>query len=379
MDAPIKTQVKIYLMEMDERTKQSLSLVFRNCANDALALTDVDTADIALIDLDRENPLKDYQAVRVRKPAIRAIGLSSRRDLAYDDVLVLQKPISVNRLLEAIQKVSGRGLQAIMVNTASAASSLSKRIGVSNTRNEASTLLAPDKMFFDPDNYLLGTMLNAVAEADKKDMAAVISFFGGRFILVDSKRKTIQTNLSSSEARAFALSAIGVDEQVDLSATLRIQRPAVEYLARSEAKNRFSDNTYDVPQETFMWKLGAMTSRGRLPAGMSPGERVYLRRWPNMTRFSYTDNVLRVIAYWSRQASSVREIAEALNIPEQEVCGVYVAAYAAGLAGKTQREVDGILEAPKVAEHRERGLISSILRRLIQRKPAVKKEEDAPA
>jgi len=377
MAAQLETQVKICLMEMDDRTKQSISLVFRNCADDALVLTDENAADIAIIDLDRENSLNDYHAIRARKPAFHAIGLSSRRDLECDDVLVLHKPISVSRLLEAIKKVSGYEPKTVMANTASAASSLSMRIGTPKRRNEASTAaVARDKMFFDPNNYLLGTILNAAAAAEKKDVAAVISFYGGRVILVDSKSKMIQTNLSSSEARAFALSSAGIDEQVDLSATLRIQRPVVEYLDRSEAQQRFADKTYAVPQETFMWKLGAMTSRGRLPADTSPDERAYLRRWPNMTRFAYTDNAMRVIAYWSRQACSMREIAEALDIPEQEVCGVYVAAYAAGLAGKAQREVDGILEAPEVVEHKERGLISSILQRLIQRKPVAKNEEE---
>jgi hypothetical protein len=48
----------------------------------------------------------------------------------------------------------------------------------------------------------------------------------------------------------------------------------------------------------------------------------------------------------------------------------YTAAYAAGLAGKARREVDGIWEAPVVAEHSERGLFSSIMRRLLKRRPA---------
>jgi hypothetical protein len=370
------TQVKICLMEMDPRTKQTMSLVFSHRLDDAIVLADEDTADVAVLDLDLNNALAGYQTIHARRPALRAIGLSSKLGHECDDVLVLQKPISPNRLLEAIQKVSGVGPK---VNTAGAASSLSMRIGGSRRRNEAAAPKASDKLSFNPNDYLLGAILTVAAEAEKKDMVGVVSFYGDRIILVDNKSKIIRTNLSSSQARAFALSAVGADDGDNLSATVGLKRPAFEYLARAEAEKKFASKTYSVPQEIFMWKLGAMSSRGRLPADVNPDERVYLRRWPNMTRFSYTDNEMRVVAYWLRQACSMREITEALDIPEQEVFGVYVAAYAAGLAGKARREADGIWEAPEVAEHKERGLFSSILKRLTQRKPAEVEKEEALA
>jgi hypothetical protein len=132
-----------------------------------------------------------------------------------------------------------------------------------------------------------------------------------------------------------------------------------------------------VPQEVFMWSLGAMTSRGRLPDDVKADDRVYLRRWPSMTRFPYSDNDMRIVAYWVRQASSLQEIAQALGVPERDVFNVYTAAHAAGLAGKVRREVDGIWEAPVVAEHSERGLFSSIMQRLLQRKSARQVEGQA--
>ncbi len=370
MDAQQVT--KICLMEMDDRTRQSMSLVFKHRTNDAILLADNEAADVAIIDLDLEDSLKNFRALRERRPAFRAIGLSSKPDLAHDDVLVLQKPISAGRLLEAVQQVSGRELQMPSIKAAGAASSLSSRIGNSRRRPEpaAASPSSPDKLVFDPNAYLLGTILMAAAEAEKQDAVGVVSFYGDRVILVDSKSGLVKTNLSSSQARAFSLSAIGADEADGLSATVGLNRPAVEYMSREKARAAFEGKTYDVPQEVFMWKLGSMTSRGRLPADLRADERVYLRRWPNMTSFSYSDNEMRVIAYWLRQAASPKEIVEALGISEQEVFSVYTAAHAAGLAGKARRELDGVWEAPDVAEHKQRGLFSSIMRRLVQRKPA---------
>lgn len=368
------SQVKICLMEMDARTKQTMSLVFSHQHDNAIVLADEETADVAVLDLDLKSSLAFYQTIHARRPDLRAIGLSSNQDQESDGVLVLQKPISPNRLIEAIQKVSGIGPK---VKTASAASSLGLRMGSSRRRNEVASPKASDKLSFNLNDYLLGAILTATAEAEKKDMVGVISFYGDRIIIVDGKSKSIQTNLSSSQARAFALSAVGSDDQEGLSSTVGLKRPVFDYLARGEAEKKFAGKTYTVPREIFMWKLGALTSRGRLPADTTPDERVYLRRWPNMTRFAYSDNAMRVIAYWFRQACSMREIADALDIPEQEVFNVYVAAYSAGLAGKARREADGIWEAPEVAEHKERGLFSSILKRLTQRKPAESETEEA--
>jgi hypothetical protein len=260
------------------------------------------------------------------------------------------------------------------VLAAGAAAALGARTESSRRRPETTAVHASDKKCFDPNAYLLGTLMDAAAESGKRDAVAVISFYGDRLILVDSKAGVMRTNLSSSQARGFALSALEGDSAADASATVGLRRPRVEYVTRAEAGSRYGEKTYSVPQELFMWSLGATTSRGRLSTTCRPDERVYLRRWPNLTRFSHSANEMRIIAYWVRQATSPQEIAAALGVSESEVFSVYTAACAAGLAGKARREVDGIWEAQVVTEPKERGLFSSILSRLLQRKPASNEE-----
>lgn len=360
--------MKVCLMQMDQRTRDSMSLVLKHRTDNAVVLADEESADVAVMDLDHENSLQAYQSMRARRPAFRAIGLTSRSDLVHEGIEIIQKPISAGRLLEAIHRISQGAVQIPGIKAAGAASSLSARIGSSRRRPETAAA-SQGQVSFDPASYLLGTILEAAAEAEKRNAVAVVSFYGDRVILLDKTENLIKTNLTSSQARAFSLTAIDADDVDGLASTVGLQRPAVEYMERDKAKSRYAGRTYDVPMETFMWKLGAMTSRGRLPLGLGAAERVYLRRWPNLTGFSYTDNDMRIIAYWIRQAASLREIAEALGVSEQEVFSVYTAAHAAGLAGKACREADGIWEAPAVEEHRQRGLLSSIMRRLMQRKP----------
>jgi hypothetical protein len=371
--------MKICLMEMDDRTRQSMVLVLSHRADAGIVLADVDAADIAVLDLDHENAPQAYQVIHARFPALRAIGLTSRPDQTLDGLLLLRKPVSANRLLEALQQLGGHETTGSKVSAAGAAAALRERTGSTRRRTETQAAATQGKPGFDPGAYLLGSLLEAAAESAKRAQVAVISFYGDRIILVDARSGIVHTNLSTAQMRAFALSAVEGEVATDPAGAVGLQRPRIEYVLRAEADNRYRGKTSSVPQEVFMWSLGAMTSRGRLPDDIQPDDRVYLRRWPSMTRLPYSDNDMRIVAYWVRQATSLREIAQALGVPERDVFNVYTAAHAAGLAGKARREIDGIWEAPAVAEHSERGLFSSIMRRLLQRRPASQEDMQAAA
>jgi hypothetical protein len=371
--------MKICLLDMDDRTRQSMALVLSHRGDDAIVLSDVESADIAVLDLDHENAPQAFRTIHARRPALLAIGLTAKPDVVHGDMLVLRKPVSASRLLEAIQKQAGIETPAAKILAAGAAAALGARTETSRRRPENTAVLAHDKKYFDPSAYLLGTLMEAAAEAGRRDAVAVISFYGDRIILADPKSGVIRTNLSSSQARGFALSSMEADSAGDAAVTVGLQRPRVEYVTRTDADSRYRDKTYSVPQEMFMWSLGAMTSRGRLSSTCRSDERVYLRRWPNLTRLPHTANEMRIVAYWVRQAISPLEIVAALGVSEREVFSVYTAACAAGLAGKARREADGIWEAPPVAEPRERGLFSSILNRLLQRKPANEETQEVAA
>lgn len=370
--------MKICLLEMDERTRQSLALVLSHRGDDTVVVGDAEAADVAVLDLDHPAAARDFEAIRARCPGLRAIGLSAAPEAADTDVPVLRKPVSANRLLEAIQKLAGVEAPAARVLAAGAAAALGARAEPTRRRLESSAVLAHDRKYFDPSSYLLGTLMEAAAEANKRGQVAVVRFYGDRLVLIDSQAGVIRTNLSSSQARGFALTTLEGDGAAD-GATVGLRRPHVDYLPRAEADSAYAAKTYGVPQERFMWSLGAMTSRGRLSSTCRPDERVYLRRWPNLTRCPHSSAEMRIVAYWVRQATSPQEIARALGIPEAEVFSVYTAACAAGLAGKARREVDAVWEAPQVAETSERGLLSSILGRLLQRKPAANEVSEAVA
>lgn len=358
--------MKIALLGMDDKLQQSIALVFKHRTENAVEMTDEESADIAIVDLDQEDSLQYYRSAFQRRPGLKAIGFTAKPGLVVEGIVILNKPMSANLLLDAVQKVSGSTLSKTRMKVGSAASSLGKRIGTQKKAVETQVARPTERIvsYFNPDDYLLGTIMRAVNESRQKDVVIAISFYGDRVIVVDDSSKIIKTNLSSSQVRAFSVSAI--NEHGGESAMGGLGKPLVERLWRVDAKTRFSDITLSMPQEIFMWKLGANTSRGRLPENVNPDHPVELRRWPNLTRFSYSDDDMRIIAYWMRQPSSLRSLVESLDTSEQLVYRMFTAAYAASLTHEPKPEA--VAAVAVVAEHQERGLLSSILKRLTQRK-----------
>lgn len=369
-------KTRVCFLGLDDPMKQSITLVFKHRSGNAIEITDDVTADIAIIDLDRKESLDGYKSIKINRPMLNAIGLTTRPDLVHEGILAISKPISAKSLLEAIQKTSGVVLEKLTVKISGASSALGSRIG---TKRRPDKMMAnvSDTLFFDPSDYLIGVVLDTIAEAGRRNNIGVINLYADRLILVDNEAKLITTNLTSAQVRALGIASFSTDSSTDFSASIEFQRPYVEYVTRAEAENMLllEKVTYKVPQEIFMWKLGMMTSRGRLPTNVNVNSKVYLRRWPNLTRFSYSDNDMRIISYWVRQATSMKDIANSLGLSEQEVFNVYTAALAAGLANKVEHEADMLPISPKVVESKERGLLTSILKRLIQRRPAESKQD----
>lgn len=83
--------------------------------------------------------------------------------------------------------------------------------------------------------------------------------------------------------------------------------------------------------DAVLWRLAALTARGRLPAGTDPERTLHLRSWPNFTRLAPLPNALRIAALWSARGASLVETAELLDIPQRHVFTFFNAAAALDL------------------------------------------------
>jgi len=188
----------------------------------------------------------------------------------------------------------------------------------------------------------------------------VLTCWGDKTIVIDTAQDRISSNLNDNQIRNLAIAP--VDD--NLSSPIHTRFFAAATANTELGKLLAGDDLRHYTQEVFLWNLGLLTCRGRIPAECTVSDRQYLRRWPNLTRVLASSNAMRIIAFWQQQPCSLMEMHEQLDVPLQDIFTVFSAAYAAGLAGEAKRESDQFLGVLELEDHKKRGLMSSILGRL---------------
>jgi len=360
---------------MDGRSRQVLANALYKQSAGLCVLADAEQAQVALIDLDNsdsEKLLKDFQK---SYPDLKIIGLGKQPGkLAIHAFIV--KPTKPELLLAKVIELAKGGTKQARNNITSdkvaramqamdnknIARSLHSR-AEKNQPKSASRRAMPgktDEMCFDPGRFLLGTALSAAHQARSNNQTAVLTCWSDRTVFIDPQNNKIISNLTDNQIRNLAIAPI--DD--NLSSPIHTEFfPAGEVSRLLDAVLRGKDMRH-YSQEVFLWDLGLLTCRGRIPAGFTVCNRYYLRRWPNLTRMRIPANAMRILSFWSQHPCSLTDIKEQLGIPYQDVFSVASAAYAAGLTGEARRKSDQIMQALDLTEHNRRGLMNSIISRL---------------
>lgn len=212
----------------------------------------------------------------------------------------------------------------------------------------------PDKLFFEPDDYLIGRLHRALAQATASGRPQIISGLPRLIGIQPRPQPLCITAFRENHLRPLAMTQLP-------EATGRI----VSTVIIDDASGALTHSA----AEDFLWNTAAWAARGRLPAGTNPYLPVRLRAWPNFTSACATPHALRIAALWTRTPASPVDIATRLGIPHRYVFSVYSAAHFANLLD-ARIEQDQIVTAPPptappVAERQARpSILSRILRKL---------------
>ncbi len=212
----------------------------------------------------------------------------------------------------------------------------------------------PDKLFFEPDDYLIGRLHRALAQATASGRPQIISGLPRLIGIQPRPQPLCITAFRENHLRPLAMTQLP-------EATGRI----VSTVIIDDASGALTHSA----AEDFLWNTAAWAARGRLPAGTNPYLPVRLRAWPNFTSACATPHALRIAALWTRTPASPVDIATRLGIPHRYVFSVYSAAHFANLLD-ARIEPDQIVTAPPptappVAERQARpSILSRILRKL---------------
>jgi hypothetical protein len=140
--------------------------------------------------------------------------------------------------------------------------------------------------------------------------------------------------------------------------------PRIETLPREAHRAGTAERTIWESAEAFLWQTALWTYRGRLPAGTAVHGRVYLARWPNLTRIAEVPHAARIASLWLSQAVSLAFTVEVLAVPQRYVFAFYGAAHAVGLAGQARRASDHLFQAEPPGPADARPLLAGVSARL---------------
>ncbi|MES9861416.1 MAG: hypothetical protein ABW157_19885 [Candidatus Thiodiazotropha sp. LLP2] len=375
--------IRLAAIGMDQRQRNALRMLFSTNCRNRYVLMEEESSEICILDLDVFGGERLWNEFRQRHPERPLILVSLKpRPTEDNGTLFVQKPIHVSRLIGAIDQLShtlnhGTSPEApeptseptpdTVIVQPKAAPQQTRPPPKPTTQKVASLMTeaqeqafigtSPDidpnnheqlaKIYYVPEHYLQGHIQQAHNQAKRynKNVAidgpwpAIDLMIENQHILVDAGERQLRPFCTIPDAT----------REVDLQFH-DLEKPTT---------GRQEHTLY-----AFIWQLALWASRGRLPAGTSLTQPIYLRRWPNFSRLVVTPYALAIAALWAKQPRSLIDTATSLDIPQRYVFAFYSAANAVQLAGETRRAVDTFIAPPAIEQSKNRGLFSRILNRL---------------
>ena len=376
LSAKIPDVIKISTFGMDERSIQRISAMFAIIFKGRCELVPPEEAMIALIDVNDEGVSEtimdsskdEYSSL----PSIVLVKNST--DKTQDNVRYLEKPLkreefwqAISGLFENQEQLKDVSKKINTAKTSKSAAQLDTLIKSDKKNNKIAKLVidqSKHSIFYDPNKYLIGYIQKLLEKKYPSNTVLKLEFaYKYRIFLYPDKYMAL-CNLSESHFRNIAIMPFTNNQMCKLV----IEKNADFDNDKQIYKDDFSKITLDA----LLWTLALRTSRGRVPEDTFVNKPVYIHSWPNFTRLNRSPHAMRIVSLWIDNPQSLNDIAVSLGIEHADVYSFYSAAYAIGIAGKSKREADVIVESKPIEPNKKRGLFSAILNRF-KRKPKADK------
>lgn len=393
------TPLKIGAFGFDDRAQKLLKMFFAGPCKGRFELVSRILADIQLVDLDRPSGWGYYQKQSAANPEQPLVAISLHGEKEAEVSYFIKKPMRLDTVLAVLEQASGRLLRhasdlqaqpapespepspvaaaktapqpATSENEKSVSSARQRRKGTAMTADalEDDQFLqflrrSPDidlshaetttDLFYDPEVCFQGHFRNAANLAREQKTPVRIGGFWGHLYIVPGKNRAYSELLDSRLRPLTVMRMPKRDVEIE-----PIDSVHIEHLT---AKPGIMKTVASI--DALHWKLALWSSRGRLPDGTDIDAPIFLRRWPNFTRFLETPNAMRIASLWARQPASLKDTLEALGVRQAETFAFFSAATAIGYAGVGRRQADSLISPVPVEPAPERGLFKRTLNRL---------------
>jgi hypothetical protein len=351
-----KQPIALFLLEVSHLDARLLELsLTRPTAKTIHLVADMASAEVVLVDCDLPQATGAVQ-LALSTPGLAVVGYAANPKEShrqFPDLLVLGKPLKIEELTQALTLVSalkakeksqatGTTKQPVPVHKPAPISKpQTPRAQQPNTMSEPTSAFGdsvwgddndlcgkfpdiprvrpaklPEKLFFNPDNYLVGTLHKAVQESRSTGEALAILGFPRLIRVHSSPERICLSSFTGTRLRPASMTQLP-------SGTARIVAdPGPQQEISREVRYTHED---------LLWNVAVWGARGRLPKGCDPYRPVRLRVWPDFANCFSPPHALRIAALWVERAATPVDMAAELQIPQRYVFTFFTAAYFAGL------------------------------------------------
>ena len=215
---------------------------------------------------------------------------------------------------------------------------------------------------YDTQRYLQAYVQSATKLAVSKNRILRLHC-GWKPITIFPHAREVWVDTDDKQLRAFCVVPIRSVSAIDVSGTCKASKIKVTPVNLNE-ENGAHDPSKFQSMDAFLWKLALWTAHGRIPVGVSLDQPVYLRHWPNLSRFVVIPHSLRIAAMLVDQPRTLLEVADVLQIPQQYVFSFFSAAWALGLTGQAKQQIDTLASSSSAPNPKRGGLLQKIIARL---------------
>lgn len=404
--------LKIHPVGLDDRSRNILGFFFQKYCHGKCEMVSEKHAEVFLINMDNHNSEQDYERLIKQNPFMPMI-LMALKPIDTGKHYFLRKPMIANHLLEIIDNITNKrsnrlsSIKSALSRNVKPASKviqtgeikLSEPMAVdvakpvaknnvttrenkqtSQSSGHAAQLLsnkeelafvgdakdidlqdkqAASSIYFDPEHYLLGFILQAYRLAKKEQ--CVVRLTGlWRSITFFADVDAVYVELTDRQLQSLCV--IDLEAQSDVVKKSAIK---IEKLTREEAMPECTRALSFQALDSFVWKVALWTSRGRIPYGIEFDQPVYIESWPNLSRLIVTPHALRIIAFWIMTPRPLTSIIESLSISQRYVFSLFTATYCIGIANQARRASDILVSLPsEITSTKKVGLFTRIMNKL---------------
>jgi hypothetical protein len=414
MKKKLKDTLGVALLGIDERSCKLLTLFFKGPCEGFANVVDETEASVDIIDTHFAHSGQLIETSLARTPQRAIIVLTSKTTGRIDreNLFYLDKPIKAEHMLAAIDWASdisrGKNRQKpyfpVPLSPFSRESNVELKPVFKAFNTENTTQQAPDipadyhaeqpKLINSEEQWKTAKYRSAITveESDFNDFIGIfpdfdlndanehaLAFYDTKnyyqgyvqyaYQVSLAKMQTLQLN--SSIWKPLVMLPLSHEIWIDADDVLLKQIAGswldMDSMDVSPVEQEMVLKTYGLEKiqaiNTFLWKLALFTSKGRYPKTIDAVSPVYLKQWPDLTRYIVTPHALRIAGLLvGRGPETMINVACLLNIELRYVYIFISAAHAIGLAGQAKRQVDSLIQTTlPVTQPAKKGLLNRII------------------